>query len=335
MIMKKYFKARHLIFSLLISFSVGVFAQCVENNAADNLNVSFPNSITVGNEDTPLGKVLATVTLSHSVCLPLNGSLSETSIGPSLSSQVVSSGQKQMLNVIPTNIEGVGLRWVTRVNGQEIIMTAGGMLNTAQDIKLNHSGQAVTFTEQFELVKIGRINPVKKSLSINDIVMQRKNPVQKSIIKDLYNIRFAPIALYKETCTAITIPTVQLGSVSSSVFKSGKGAASLAVPFNLNYKNCPATADFTVKFQSVATPISNAEGIISLETKKGSASNIGIQILNANRQPVVLGQVREVKMASQAGMVQLVYYARYIRTGTASVIAGNADGEVTITTEYK
>ncbi len=333
--MRKFSQIGKSLFIVFIGFAGSAYSQCVDNLPAENLNVSFPSPITIDNQDISLGKVLATVTLSHSICVPTIEESSEVTIVPSANSQIFSSGQKQMLNVIPTDIEGVGLRWMTRVNGRETIMTAGGVLsNTAQALELPKTGQPVNLTEQFELVRTGIINPAKKSLVINDIVMQRKDATQRSTMKDLYTIRFAPIALYRETCTGITIPTVNLGNIPSGVFKSGKGATSQPVAFNVEYKNCPATADFTLKFDPISV-VSAQEGVIGLENKKGGAKNIGIQILNDSRQPVVLGKTREVKMTSQAGIIRLVYYARYIRTSTNPVNAGIADGEVTITTDYK
>lgn len=144
----------------------------------------------------------------------------------------------------------------------------------------------------------------------------------------------------------IQVPTcnVDPGSVNKVVTLPNVTTAQLAVnqtpgstPFSLQLVNCPVGQKVFINLDT-ANPQTGVTGVIAPTTGGGYATNVGVQILNADgTTPVTF--TSDPNQAIYAGAASgsnyaINLYARYYRTGTP-VSSGNVRGIATYTLNYQ
>ena len=146
------------------------------------------------------------------------------------------------------------------------------------------------------------------------------------------------ITIVTPSCTVDTGSrniSVQFGQVPHNAF-TGKGSTAGNRGFNIQL-NCSAgqNAQNTVYLRMDATrDPSNEPGVLKLTSaNSGTATGVGIQILNGQSAPVTFGEDALVG-PSKDGAYVLPYTARYYQTGS-TVTAGKANGTATFTLDYK
>lgn len=126
--------------------------------------------------------------------------------------------------------------------------------------------------------------------------------------------------------------TVSMGSVSSKQFYEA-GATSAAQKFTIKLIKCGDAAT-AVKVTFRGTSDGRDPRLLALDGGTGSASGMGIAILDLNRQPVALN-TQSVNYAITPGAltVSLDFYAEYKANG-AAVNAGDANATATFVLDY-
>lgn len=125
------------------------------------------------------------------------------------------------------------------------------------------------------------------------------------------------------------ILTVPLGTHGVNDFAAAIGSTVTEADFKVSIQ-CPSTEIQVVVTPSAANIINATSGVIGVT---GGATGVGIQLLDAQRQPLKLG----VAVDHGRGHLptwQIQYYARYYRTAS-TINFGDANGSVTFTIAYR
>jgi len=132
--------------------------------------------------------------------------------------------------------------------------------------------------------------------------------------------------------------TVQLGQVKSSTLATA-GATSSAVGFNIQLDDCDTTVSKTaaVSFSGVAATDKDGASlpdVLALQSSAaGSASNVGIQILDSTGSSLALdGATFSAAKTLINGTNVLPFQARYYATDAAT--AGTANADATFQVQY-
>lgn len=144
----------------------------------------------------------------------------------------------------------------------------------------------------------------------------------------------------------IQVPTcnVDPGSVGKTVTLPSVTAAQLtanptpgATSFSLQLVNCPANQKVFINLNT-ANPYTSVNGVIAPTTGTGYASNVGVQILNADgTTPVTFGDdpAQAINTGTTSGSSYAInLFARYYRTATP-VTGGSVKGIATYTINYQ
>lgn len=220
--------------------------------------------------------------------------------------------------------------------------SAGGTRNNPGSCSPNPV--AAKFTAQ--LVKTGPVSPGTISsiqllqLFDSDVVPANPPGYGSTTTYSSASVAFATVTLNAitvsmSTCSvvagsstlSVTLPTV----VSNALPATGSVAGQKA--FNIQY-NCPSGWALYMTM-STANPAA-ATGVIMPSTSCSAgtpASNVGIQLLQSNQQPVQFNTAQSVGN-SPNGTLNLTYYAQYYATGSP-ISAGQVCGTATFTMSYQ
>lgn len=148
-------------------------------------------------------------------------------------------------------------------------------------------------------------------------------------------IKFVTMAMLL-TSQACTTPDVSvfLGSPPASVF-TGKGSSSQTVAFDISLNSCPAgLSAIHYQLDAVTPVVDAANAVIGLDAN-ASATGVGVQLLDADGKPAVLGTTLPFAGYNSAtgGSFKIPLRARYRQTGD-KVTPGSATTAVTFTMNY-
>lgn len=147
---------------------------------------------------------------------------------------------------------------------------------------------------------------------------------------------FATLTLNSTTvkspaCSVVVDPTVvQLPTVLASSF-TGPGTTTGQTPFNVRL-NCQAGSKLSITL-ATANQQSGSTSVIAPAAGNGYASNVGVQILDGNGNPITFGKAISEGITSN-GTMNLPFNARYYQTA-AGVAAGNVTATATYTLTYQ
>ena len=125
---------------------------------------------------------------------------------------------------------------------------------------------------------------------------------------------------------------VSLGKVSKSAF-TGSGSTTSTTRFSIQLKDCPETVtSASVTFGG--TPDRNNKDILAVTSGTGSASGVGVQLLDKTENPLSLYTASAAYTLTPGTTTNdLQFGARYIQTG-GTVSAGLANAASTFTIVY-
>jgi type 1 fimbria pilin len=124
--------------------------------------------------------------------------------------------------------------------------------------------------------------------------------------------------------TVVTLPTIGTSSLT------GTNSTSSATPFGITL-NCQAGANVSITMTSTRQWSTN--GVIRPTTGGGYASNVGVQLLDGNQNPIQWNAAQTIGSVSN-GPITIPYYAQYYQTA-ATVGAGKVTGQATFTVNYQ
>jgi len=212
--------------------------------------------------------------------------------------------------------------------------TSGGTIGEYTDVEL---------TVPFKIVKTSASMTASTALRNYVNVFDVGSYVAGTDLKFYFTNIKSAITVRDETCsvTGDANQTVNLGSYSvskTSGLGSGIGSTSTTTAFNIDL-NCEAllSGSFDVMMQFDGTAVSGLSdsGVLALTDTSNSATNVGVQILDGNSNPISLGTpftVASFPLSSSTVTVPL--YARYYQTGE-NITAGAANSLATYTISYQ
>lgn len=128
--------------------------------------------------------------------------------------------------------------------------------------------------------------------------------------------------------------TVQLGQIRSAKLSTA-GSVGTPVGFNIQLDDCDTTVatKASVAFTGVTDAVDNT--VLALQdSAAGSATNVGIQILDRASVPLILdGATFSTKTTLSDGTNIIPFQARYYATGVAT--AGTANADATFKVQYE
>ncbi|WP_380182589.1 fimbrial protein [Kalamiella sp. sgz302252] len=244
---------------------------------------------------------------------------------------------------IEDNVPGYGLRLYTGYGGTlgtEVENIATGKMVRACDAE--PFCNTITLAIPFQIVKTSAemTAPVSSTDKVNifDLGAETAGTDLKFYATNIHS----GITVRDETCSTMGINnlTVALGSWSldKNGLGSGPGATSAATAFSLTL-NCEAllSGAFDVMMQFNGSAVSGLEdkGVVALTAASNAAKNVGIQLLNSEKQPVALNKPFSVaSWPLSSSTIKVPFYARYYQTGQ-KITAGKANGLVTYTLSYQ
>ena len=128
--------------------------------------------------------------------------------------------------------------------------------------------------------------------------------------------------------------SVFLGPHKTAIF-TGLGSSSPAVSFDISLNGCPAGLSAIEYRIDAVTPILDPDyAVVGLDAGS-SATGVGVQLLDANDNPAILGVTRPFAGYNTAtgGDFKIPLRARYRQTGS-TVTPGSANTAVTFTVNY-
>ncbi|WP_049101621.1 fimbrial protein [Klebsiella oxytoca] len=132
----------------------------------------------------------------------------------------------------------------------------------------------------------------------------------------------------------VKLPTVSTGTLASA------GATAGATPFTISLSNCSGTSLNTAStYFEPGTYVDSTTGRLNIDsTAADAATNVQVQLLNADRNPIVAGASvangqNDIPVDISSGSGILNYYAQYYATGAST--AGSVTTQVDYTMVYE
>lgn len=127
----------------------------------------------------------------------------------------------------------------------------------------------------------------------------------------------------------VRLPTVSTGALASA------GTTAGATPFRISLSNCSGTSLSTAStYFEPGTYVDSTTGRLNIDsTASDAATNVQVQLLNADRAPIVAGSSvansqNDIPVDITSGSGVLNYYAQYYATGASTA------GSVTTLVDY-
>lgn len=132
----------------------------------------------------------------------------------------------------------------------------------------------------------------------------------------------------------VTLPTV------STVTLASAGSTAGATPFTISLSNCSGTSLSTAStYFEPGTYVDSTSGRLNIDsTAADAATNVQVQLLNADRNPIIAGASvvngqNDIPVDITSGNGMLNYYAQYYATGSST--AGSVTTQVDYTMVYE
>lgn len=247
--------------------------------------------------------------------------------------------------LIPTGIPGISYHLLYPDAGTLLALypnspTVGGTFNGTTSLQLVYTGP---YLPPNNSTLTGQLSQWKIDICNNPDIPGNSNNYKGC----LGSVTPQPVETFNISATIkIQVPTcnVDPGSVNKVVTLPSVTAAQLAsnptpgsTPFSLQLVNCPANEKILINLNT-SSPYASATGVIAPTAGAGYATNVGVQILNADGStPVTFGDdsAQAINTGTTSGSSYAInLYARYYRTATP-VTAGSVKGIATYTINYQ
>ncbi|MBB1628495.1 hypothetical protein A9974_24975 [Achromobacter sp. UMC71] len=234
--------------------------------------------------------------------------------------------------VYSTNIPGIGYRVI--VPGVINKYFPGTYTKNFSVSGLESWGAATRWTVQFELVKTAsRVGNGPLDRLTFARAQSGAGPSEPYLVLQIGDIRI--LAPSCQVAIGSRNQTVNLGQEFRNRFR-GVGSTTASKDFQVivNCQASPNGIENTVSLTMDATSdTSNAPGVLGIDSGTGTATGVGIQVLDNDGQPVTFGQPRQLGQ-SKDGDYLVPFKARYYQVAN-TVTGGKADGRATVTLTYK
>lgn len=142
--------------------------------------------------------------------------------------------------------------------------------------------------------------------------------------------------IQRNTCTVTTDTAnqlVTLGDIRTKAF-TASGSASQPVAFTIGLENCGSAASaVSLTFTGEADTTNSA--LLSLTSQVGSATGVGVAILDSQRTLVPLNSAsRQYTIDPQQTIQSLTFYGEMVAT-SSTVTAGSVDATATFSLTYQ
>lgn len=230
-----------------------------------------------------------------------------------------------MTGVYPTSLGGIGMR-VRDAQGKPMVGT--GTCSTDSSLGNSGSDGAFNVSGTFELVKTGPVSPGSVSGTYRSGVLNTgyvlNNGADSLTIASGTAIRSVSCSINPATANQ----TVFLATVSPTMFGSA-GSVAARTPFALAL-NCQSGVKVSVTFSSA----SGKASIPSVLASIGTATGIGVQLLDATQTPITLDS-SFILTSSSTGNMSFDFYAQYYRLGVAPISPGTVKAMAIFTMSYQ
>lgn len=316
----------YLILSIIIAVVLGMPHPALAGCTASDSNLTFsPVSI---QQDAAVGTVIATASTTTAIKCDNVQANGEWRIA--LSSSNSDYGSTSLANVRKTNNAGIGIRWTNTnsATGTVAVMSSSALNNTNTYRGIpSYSAGSYTFTDTFELIKIGPTNTgILPSFSLAYDYRTSAGSSLGRLIKFSFINTFITQTACAVKNSSVNVP---MRDVQRRVF-TGIGSTSSVENFSISL-NCDAQVNPNITINATADS-SGATGVIALDSGTNTAVGVGIQILRDNT-PMVLGSISRTSATLASGNYNIDLKARYYQTMT-SITPGKANGTATFTMTY-
>ncbi|WP_313701264.1 fimbrial protein [Achromobacter sp.] len=329
------------LLALLGSTTSWASATCTQTTSS--VSVNTPPHITVP-RDAASGTALTGWLTTDATTNWFNCTVSQgTGTGTGVRALIPSAGQTKVVDgitydVFATGVDGLGIiiggRTYTNGCGWGAFQAfnqnwRGVGCNTAGAV--TNGGQLRAMYIKTGPVATGTTSPLTIASAVS-----LSNQEGGSLIPNLsLEIKFVtmPTLLMSQACTTPDV-SVSLGSPKASVF-TGKGSSSQLVPFDISLNGCPAGMS-AIHYQiDAVTPIVDAANAVVGLDANSTATGVGVQLLDANGNPAVLGTMLPFAgyNGASGGSFKIPFRARYRQVGD-KVTPGSANAAVTFTMNY-
>lgn len=231
-----------------------------------------------------------------------------------------------MTGVYATNLAGVGMR-MRDSSGRPLVGTGLCSPDTSVVAQTADDG-SFSYSTSFELVKTGTVTS-----GILSNTSYRTGVYSTGV---LLNNGANTVSADNTSVTAITCgvapasvnPFITLASVSPSAFPA-VGSAAARTQFSLSL-TCQAKVAISVTFSST----SGSTGVAGVLGNTGTATSVGVQLLDAAQKPLPL-DAPVLLTASSTTDPSFRFFAQYIRLGSAAVTAGTVHSTAIFTMSYQ
>ncbi|WP_325163800.1 fimbrial protein [Frateuria sp.] len=154
-----------------------------------------------------------------------------------------------------------------------------------------------------------------------------------------YFVLSSRVDFVASACTWDAVPPVILPTVSTAAF-AGRGTTAGETAFSITL-HCPTGSVSNTLFVDLSAKMSNGFNNVianNIKRRQGGAANVGIELLDANDQPVIFDGSRGTANASvstgpaPSGDGTLSFFAHYYATG--QVDSGTVEATATFTLSY-
>ncbi|MEJ1140984.1 fimbrial protein [Stenotrophomonas sp. CCNWLW162] len=237
-------------------------------------------------------------------------------------------------DVFSTNVPGIGYRLSLVDSGWTSTLFPG-----SRTIVIGPGSQAGRFAQwnwmfQLEIIKTAdRVgNGPVSSVPVGRI-QQGADATKRLVMAQIGDIRI--LAPSCQVAVGSRNQTVNLGQEFRNRFR-GVGSTTASKDFQVvvNCQASPNGIENMVSLTMDATPdASSTPGVLGIDTGTGTASGVGIQVLDSAGQPVAFGQPKQLGQSKDGDYV-VPFKARYYQVASA-VGGGQANGRATVTLSYK
>jgi type 1 fimbria pilin len=226
-----------------------------------------------------------------------------------------------------TNVAGIGI--ITRDSTGKPLIGAGATCpatttlgNTGADGSFNVSGS-------FELVKIGTIGGgTMSSFGFDTYIMNSAYTLNNGNDLVMLNAGTIVKAVTCDVTAATANQTITLPTVSASAFPAVGSVAGRA-PFSIGL-TCQAGVKVSVQFSAT----SDSTGVTSVLANTGTATGIGVQLLDSTFAPIVLDSPF-LLTTSTTGNSSFTFGTQYYRLSASTVNPGSVRSTAIFTMIYQ
>jgi type 1 fimbria pilin len=309
-----------VVLALAVGWSVHAYAECPTTTG---LPATFTYGSVAVSDSTAVGDVIPGTVQRFTIIGKC--SLSSLFNKPIVACPGSGTAVSGMTGVYPTNVAGVGMR-MRDANGKPMVGT--GACSTDSQLGTTGSDGSFNVSGTFELVKTGPVTGGSiTGASYNTGVLNTGYTLNNGA--DTMTVANTPVRGVTCSVTAASAnQTIPLATINPSMFPTA-GSVAAKTPFSLGL-NCQSGVKVSVTFSST----SGNSGVASVLANAGSATGIGIQLLDASQSPITL-DVALPLTSSTTGNMSFQFFSQYYRLGVAPVVAGTVRATAIFTMSYQ